>query len=56
MPKYRVRSSHSIDLPDGRTAANRDVVTVSERDPQVKALVSEGRLVRVKQSKRGASK
>jgi|688.fasta_scaffold687127_2 hypothetical protein len=56
MPKFRVRSPHAIDLPDGRTAAPKDVVTVSERDPEVKALVSEGRLVRVKQSKRGASK
>lgn len=53
MPKYRVRSKHAVDLPDGRTAAPRDVVTVSDRDPHVKALIEEGRLIRVK-AKRGS--
>ena len=56
MPKYRVRAKHAIDLPDGRTAAPRDVVTVSDRDPHVKALIADGCLIRVKSTKRGSNK
>ena len=53
MSKYRVRSPHAIDLPDGRTAAPKDVVQLKDSDPQTKALVADGRLIRLK-SKRGS--
>lgn len=53
MSKYRVRSKHAIDLPDGRTAAPRQVVQVKDSDPLTKALVSDGRLIRLN-TKRGS--
>lgn len=53
MSKYRVRSKHAIDLPDGRSAAPQDVVQLKDSDPQTKALVADGRLIRLK-AKRGS--
>ena len=52
MSKYRVRSKHAIDLPNGRTAAPHDVVEASERDRLIKTLIEDGVLIKL-QSMRG---
>lgn len=54
MSKYRVRSKHAIDLPDGRVAVPLQVVQLKDSDPITKALVSDGRLIRLKAQKRGS--